>query len=49
MPTGVCTYCDAVLLGVGVTVKTARGDALPPKVARKLLTNASISSLDTYT
>src|SRR3569623_1142849 len=49
MPTGVCTYCDAVLLGVGVTVNTARGDALPPNVAIKLLTNASRSADATYT
>jgi hypothetical protein len=35
------------LLGVGVTVNTARCEALPPNVATKLSTNASMSWLAT--
>jgi len=44
VPTGVCTSCDDVLDGVGVTVTTTCLVDCPPKVAVKLRTKASTSA-----
>jgi hypothetical protein len=49
VPTEVHKYWNSVLLGTGRTFVTERWDGWPPKVAAKLLTNASMSLGETYT
>ena len=46
-PTGVVSACQAVELGVGVTVTTDGCELVPPKVATKLAAKRSMSSAAT--